>query len=196
MKSRYRSIVVVLAISAAVIAMPIFGLRGLVWLGSGCDAHDQTDSMSPDGKWHARWGMEGCHGLLMFTSFNSKVVIAGTDAVKPLEEVVVYESDSPDPVQFSWPNSNTLNIHLPDITYVARSMKSMRDLTISYSVDANVLKNLQEAERRTRSGLGQAAYPGMTEADRKTLEQVDRDYLRYLESFDRWIRDNATVSQP
>jgi hypothetical protein len=97
---------------------------GINWLFSGCDVHEEQETQSPDGTWKARWSTEGCHGLLLSTAYDSKVTIGKSSEFAQKTLPVVFESDSYDPVKFTWTTPSSLNIEVPTVTEVTRSVRS------------------------------------------------------------------------
>ncbi len=166
-----------------------------------CDVHGENSSLSPDGIWRATWSTEGCSAFLLTTYFHSKVIVS--KAIRPIKaSYVVFKSDSPYNVTFTWPERNALHIEVPRITDITLSKRNFPGLSVSYGVPKSALRDLamrlkyderQIALLRRKAVFGT---PPLSLADRKAEEKNDENDRRYLGQFRSWSRDYAQPPHP
>jgi hypothetical protein len=91
-----------------------------------------------------------------------------------------------DPVKATWTSPSSINIEVPTVTEVTRSVRSYNGIAVTYSVPPLILQSIADIEGHRGHG-----YESLAPADRKTSERVDEEYRQYLSRFRDWIRLHA-----
>ncbi len=182
MNPKARSFAFNAGILLAWIAVPVAVGIVLLRSASGCDVESRTQSVSPDGKWRIEWHTEGCHGVLLTTEFNSKVLISDAHDLQPENATAVFESDGSDSGNFRWDSPMRVNIQVGGIAEVTKSLRSYRGIAITYSVPAWVSRNLEQDAAR-RVGI-------VHQGDSK---QAAQDMALYIARFRKWMNEYATT---
>jgi len=146
---------------------------------SGCDLHDERRSASPDGRWQARWQTEGCHGRLDSMMFHSAVAILPGASPASTAVPTVFEDDSPDAPRLTWTDPHTLNIEIPSLATISKSLSAHGEVSITYSVPPLLRQDLVDIDARDAQGPSGAVQEA-------SAREVDR--------FRQWVQRHAPIT--
>ena len=156
--------------------------------------HDEQRLNSPSGHAVAIWKMEGCHGLLSATNFDSTVEVRKKGLNDTILTEKIFVSDGSDRPQLVWNGEEDIRIQLDNIEEVYRSEREALGIKITYGVSRQVLINLKNEEERLLRP--DAALENLTTEDRAAAERSDRDYKNSILKFRGWVTAYASAPAP
>jgi hypothetical protein len=95
----------------------------------------------------------------------------------------IFESDAAEAPTLTWTGTNALEVEVRQITEVYQSLRSYKDIRITYRVTPNVIQNIADIESHIGRGRGQ-----LQPSDEKIANAIDDSYRRYLSRCRDWIR--------
>ena len=184
-----------LAVTAAVLAGLVFGVRACVSTFFFPCWDSTIDLPSPDSKHIAHWAAHYCSGPLavavdVVQSIEIVDTSSGTNAA-----LKVFESYD-DHTTMRWDDDTHLSIGIEALSSIALSSHEAQGVRVTYRVPRRLVTGApqwaDDSERRTeeahRSGK-------MTDADYKTSKEIERSFRAWRESFTRWAEENAVVDE-